>query len=145
MVLWKAQVVVLSFGVSQFKSHCMCPLYCKNLTSVCSVSFFLTPRPFTCFHSTTKNLTLMHSVWVFQSQVLQQVFITPTKTSLYCTQYQFFNPKSCYMFPYHHKKPHFAVLSFIFSISGPAEISPRTNDGCASAVCSQKNKHDNGL
>ena len=67
----------------------------------------------------TKHFTSLHSVSVFQSQVPLHVSIVWQKASLRCTQFQFFNPKSHYMFPWSDKKHHFAVLIFSFSIPSP--------------------------
>ena len=61
------------------------------------------PRPITCYHSMTKNLTLLCSASVFQCQGPLHVTIVWQKTSLHCTQFQFFNPKSCYMYPMAYK------------------------------------------
>ena len=60
---------------------------------------FSIPRPITCFHSMTKNFTSLCLVSVYQSQVPLHVSIVWQKTSLHCAQFQFFNPKSHYMYP----------------------------------------------
>ena len=62
----------------------------------------------TCFHSTTNNLTLFCSVWL-------HVLIVWQKTSLRCAQFQFFNPKSCYMFPIVWQKASLRCTQFQFS------------------------------
>ena len=80
---------------------------------------FSIPRPVTCFHSLTKNFTSLHSVSVFRSQGPLHVFIVWQKTSLRCAQFQFFSPKAHYMFSQYDQKPHFAALSFSFSIPRP--------------------------
>ena len=67
-----------------------------------SLSFSIA-RPITYFHSTIKNLTLPHSAPVFQSTGPLHVFIVWQKTSLCCAQFQFFNPKSCYIYPMAYK------------------------------------------
>ena len=100
----------------------------KLKTSVCWLSSsFSIPRPITYFHSTIKNLTLLHSIWNFQSQGPLHVFIvcqkphfttlsfsfsiprpitcfhSMTKTSLCCAQFQFLNPRSHNMYPMAYK------------------------------------------
>ena len=85
----------------------------------CFHSTAKTPRPITCILRMTKNISVLHSVSVFQSQGLSHISIVQQKTSLCCAQFQFFNPKACYMFSKYDKKLHFTMLSFSFSIPSP--------------------------
>ena len=88
--------------------------------------------PVTCFHSDTKNFTLLHSVPSFHSLILWHVSIVlqkphyVQKISPHCTQFWFFIPWhvsivlqppqtspccSGFDFPQYYRKPHLAVLS----------------------------------
>ena len=93
----------LDFAPLSFSCSILRPITCfhsmtKNVTSLCSVSVSI-PSPVTCFHRMPKNFTSLHSVSVVQSQVPLHVSIEWQKTSLHCTQFQFFNPNTCYMYP----------------------------------------------
>ena len=119
-IVWqKTSLRCAQFQCFNPKSCYMFPWYDKKL-HFAALSFSVSiPSPITCFHSMTKNITSLCSVSVFQSQVPLHVFIVWQKTSLHCAQFQCFNPKSRYMFPWSDKKLHFTVLSFSVSIPSP--------------------------
>ena len=91
-MFWKISIVYSSVLGFHFQFHYMFPQYNKQL-DFALLSFI------TCFHSMTKHFTLLRSVSVFQSQVPLHVSIVWQKASLRCAQFQFFNPKSRYMYP----------------------------------------------
>ena len=73
----------LSYYQSIRTGSYMFPQYNKQLDFAPLSFSCLIPRPIICFHSMTKNITLLHSVSVFQSQVLLHVVTIHTAHRLF--------------------------------------------------------------